>query len=445
MMGRIAKRLILLFCTMVALSVLTAPAYANEYARRVQNFLNDPRWCDGVSWGGGQQPKTPGLSDFYGCAAYACDFARFVWGVPSSYHDGTAFYSYLDISDGDVIHTGSHYYVVLHREGNELWTAEGNYDSRVWVTTSHYSMSNTHFSMGWHNPVIQPYDPTVYLNVDGLLDGQYFGTVEGFGTFDVYINGVLAANDVVDFYKPGLPFGTGYKITDIRAANGYVYTGSEINGNVGIMDTDVQLTFETKKMVFTVNPTLDGHNVDSSETVCSFDLYINGTLQYSGRNSLIVLTLQKGTEYEVRNIRPIKPGIRYDGASGGLLKGKVEEWTSVRLSFSTISEQMLLPANLETVWDEAFAGTGAIEIVVPDGCTTIKNRAFADSPSLKHIMIPASVKNIAADAFENCPKLTIHAPADSVAIDLAVAQGIPYVRTSEPIKEEPLPPIFPRW
>ena len=633
-MPRVIKRLFILLCTVTAMLALAPQAYANDYARKVQEFLNNSAWCDGTPWREGQQPKTPGRKDFAGCAAYACDFARFVWGVPNSYKDGQAFYSYLDISDGDVISTGNHYYVVLHREGNELWTAEGNAnktdeytdDGVVWVTTSHYSMTNTHFSMGWHNPVIQPYDPTAYLNVDGLLDGKYSGTLTGFGSCDVYIKRpqdaaeIKVADDVDDYYDPHLPFGTAFRITDIRAADGYAYTGTDVISNIGVVNTDVQLQFVSRQGgILKVSGLLDGAAADNINNYGTFDVYINGSLVKQNVTGCSE-KWPKGTRYEIRNIRAAD-GKRFIGSSGASLAGELNTGTTaVILSFSTLVEpgpdwievneippgldtsiceieynnhyeatatvspgsgwtqvagsgvttyvnagsdyesdfalpesetrvllgsyyyhycgagmgnrvnfaqtgqytdyhragwseafyasgeytdnddpryhsftlvwnsgewsgsaatcaagrsavwykrfiyqdrtaltnykwtmdsgwtaekdsaaqsvtcryrlkenkKLMLPLSTETIGEEAFAGTGAVEIVVPDGCKAIGSRAFADSPSLERITIPASVTAIAPDAFANCASLTIHAPAGSTVIALAIAQGIPY-------------------
>jgi len=58
-----------------------------------------------------------------------------------------------------------------------------------------------------------------------------------------------------------------------------------------------------------------------------------------------------------------------------------------------------LPAGLRTIEDEAFAGASFTEVRIPDGCTSIGSRAFADNASLRTIVIPASVTSIAWDAF----------------------------------------------
>jgi hypothetical protein len=48
---------------------------------------------------------------------------------------------------------------------------------------------------------------------------------------------------------------------------------------------------------------------------------------------------------------------------------------------------------------------GATNIKVPDGTTTIQDKAFQDCISLTHVSIPDSVTSIGSDAFEDCTSL----------------------------------------
>jgi len=65
------------------------------------------------------------------------------------------------------------------------------------------------------------------------------------------------------------------------------------------------------------------------------------------------------------------------------------------------AEQMLLPEMLEVIEEEAFFKGSAREYVLQNAVTTIGARAFADS-AIKLITIPATVTDIAPDAFEGC-------------------------------------------
>ena len=58
-----------------------------------------------------------------------------------------------------------------------------------------------------------------------------------------------------------------------------------------------------------------------------------------------------------------------------------------------------LPADLETVEAETFEGGAFEAVLIPDGCTAIGSRAFADCKNLVYVRIPASVTTVADDAF----------------------------------------------
>ena len=86
---------------------------------------------------------------------------------------------------------------------------------------------------------------------------------------------------------------------------------------------------------------------------------------------------------------------------------------------------MKLPAGLKSIQQEAFRGSAAESIVLPDGCTKIGAKAFADCAMLRRVEIPASVAVIAEDAFEGCSnELVIVTPKGSAAESFAQAHGL---------------------
>ncbi len=86
------------------------------------------------------------------------------------------------------------------------------------------------------------------LDVNGLLDGKVSGNTGTHGTFDVYINGNQVADNVNDFYDR-VTKGSSYRITDIRANDGYAYDGASntgvLTGTIGSGKTIVSLAFNT--------------------------------------------------------------------------------------------------------------------------------------------------------------------------------------------------------
>ena len=71
----------------------------------------------------------------------------------------------------------------------------------------------------------------------------------------------------------------------------------------------------------------------------------------------------------------------------------------------------------------AFEGNPSNRIVLPQGCAAIDSRAFASCASLWEIVVPASVTTIADDAFAGSEEVTIISPSASVRA-WAKAHGI---------------------
>ena len=98
--------------------------------------------------------------------------------------------------------------------------------------------------------VIRPdFKPSAVLDVNGWLDeNNNAGNITGFGTFDVYIDGSLVANDVTDYYNNALSAGSSFLINDIKPTTGHMFCGAVNNsysGNLSEGITEVRLRFKT--------------------------------------------------------------------------------------------------------------------------------------------------------------------------------------------------------
>ena len=84
-----------------------------------------------------------------------------------------------------------------------------------------------------------------------------------------------------------------------------------------------------------------------------------------------------------------------------------------------------LPASVKLIEDGAFYGDRALgTVVLPDGITEIRSRAFADS-SVREMNLPASLNFIADDAFDASSNVAFTASADSYGYSWAKTHGFP--------------------
>lgn len=204
-----------------------------------------------------------------------------------------------------------------------------------------------------------------YLDVNAVLDGNMQGNLNSCGTCDVYLNGKLAANDVIDFYQK-VNTGTSYSITDIKPKthlnyNGASQRGSALTGTV-TKATAVCPDFTTKSFQLDVNVVLDGEQELTLNGWCIFDIYLNGSL-YKQNVSDFCEQIKYGTTYTVTNIRPAAgksffgavtdlapyPSNRYNyprypaGLSGTM--GLENKYIFLGLETDKALEAVLLPAN----------------------------------------------------------------------------------------------------
>ena len=110
---------------------------------------------------------------------------------------------------------------------------------------------------------------TYTLSVDGLLDNESATNINGYGTFDIYLNGSLASGNSPDFYQK-VDYGTKYEIKNIKATAGHTYKGvhyGSLSGTVGTSGATIILAFttDTYTIYYNKNTTDTVENMPSNQ------------------------------------------------------------------------------------------------------------------------------------------------------------------------------------
>ena len=144
------KRIVCLLLSVIMLAAALMPVCSaagltmREYRAKYNEFISKPEYKDGAYWSSGQTPRMSNWMS-YGCCAYAADFAYFVYGSREPRSKNVYSGSAQQIKAGDILHIawnwGEHWVVVLERNGNVLYTAEGSYANYAKVSKSAYWIS----------------------------------------------------------------------------------------------------------------------------------------------------------------------------------------------------------------------------------------------------------------------------------------------------------------
>ena len=133
---------------------------------------------------------------------------------------------------------------------------------------------------------------------------------------------------------------------------------------------------------------------------------------YTGQNPTVIMD----------NVLPGQYSISVSASATGYRSATVS-----RRVIAHASTQMILPAFATVIEEEAFSGSAAVEIVLPDQCTTIGDGAFANCTQLRMIYMPDSVVNIAGNAFNGSEKVIFLCESDNAAAAYARNKGIDYI------------------
>lgn len=104
----------------------------------------------------------------------------------------------------------------------------------------------------------------------------------------------------------------------------------------------------------------------------------------------------------------------FDGITGLRIRCKLlspaERWAGENnvpvILTDSAAGTVVIPEDVRAIPDEAFAGTAGVIYTLPEGLTSIGERAFADCVEARYVRIPSSVTSIADSAFD-CSNVTL--------------------------------------
>ncbi len=111
---------------------------AADYSARVEALLDEEPYQSGCHWGDGTRPLLVASGNL-DCAAAVTDFAKYVFDA-GNFNRGEKFENVNEIRAGDVISIKGHFLSVLDRDGDKLFTFEGNFNKSIRRTDSGYAV-----------------------------------------------------------------------------------------------------------------------------------------------------------------------------------------------------------------------------------------------------------------------------------------------------------------
>ena len=116
-----------------------------EYDVRAAELFAEHAYRNGREWGK-MHPALLTKEGCYDCAGMASDFACYMFGT--GFNDGVQYDNAAEIRSGDIVHTTHHYFVVVHRNGDELHTIEGNLNEQICQSKKRYSIKDGQLMCG---------------------------------------------------------------------------------------------------------------------------------------------------------------------------------------------------------------------------------------------------------------------------------------------------------
>lgn len=233
---------------------------------------------------------------------------------------------------------------------------------------------------------------TYYLDVSGVLDGVSEYNTVGYGTFDVYIDGVLKAQGASDYYTRH-PYGTSYEIKNIVPTIGHHYVGvhsGSLKGTIGAGHTAVRLALNTNtyNVVYNANggsgsTATSTHKYGEAKTLtpngfsktgysfAGWATSASGNVVYSNSQSVSNLTATNGGTVNLyAKWTPVNYSITYN-LNGGSISGQKTSYTIETSTFSLPTPTRT--GYLFTGWTGSNGSTPSKSVSISKGSTGNKS------------------------------------------------------------------------
>lgn len=233
---------------------------------------------------------------------------------------------------------------------------------------------------------------TYYLDVSGVLDGVSEYNTVGYGTFDVYIDGVLKAQGASDYYTRH-PYGTSYEIKNIVPTIGHHYVGvhsGSLKGTIGAGHTTVRLALNTNtyNVVYNANggsgsTATSTHKYGEAKTLtpngfsktgysfAGWATSASGNVVYSNSQSVSNLTATNGGTVNLyAKWTPVNYSITYN-LNGGSISGQKTSYTIETSTFTLPTPSRT--GYLFTGWTGSNGSTPSKSVSISKGSTGNKS------------------------------------------------------------------------
>jgi len=283
------------------------------------------------------------------------------------------------------------------------------------------------------------------LDLNGWLDDTEAWDIHGYGTVDVYINGVCVADDVGD-YCTRHPYGSFYEIKDIKTAENKVYKGlysGNLSGYIGTSGVEV---YPIIKSTYPITYNANGGIGLPQNQIKEYGTNLTLRNTFPTRTGYIF----KGWSTSTNGSVEYAPGDSYTANTNVTLYAVWEEENPIiasgdcgdNLTWTLDKNGVLTISGTGDMYDYSYAnadnpapwfgcGRDITEVVIEEGVTRVGNGAFTDvenfSSRYKNIIsidLPTSLETIGIRAFFNCHSvLVIDIPENVEEIGLNAFYG----------------------